>query len=54
MLSNRSFFSLACRSSSSLLRIIGPDEGAIGTLVLEEALEILETLDFVSSAPPSL
>lgn len=53
----RSFFSLAKRSSSSLLRIIGPDVGAIGLpviLVLEETLEIFETLDFVSSAPGSL
>ena len=53
----RSFFSLARRSSSSLLRIIGPDVGAIGLaaiLVLEETLEIFETLDFVSSAPASL
>jgi hypothetical protein len=53
----RSFFSFAKRSSSSLLRIIGPEVGAIGLpviLVFEETLEIFETLDFVSSAPGSL
>lgn len=56
MLSSLSFFSLASLASSSLLRITGPEEG-VGTfltLVLEEAREILETLDFESSAPLSL
>jgi hypothetical protein len=56
MLSSLSFFSLASLASSSLLRITGPEEGAgtFLTLVLEEAREILETLDFESSAPLSL
>jgi hypothetical protein len=56
MLSKRSFFSLAKRNSSSLLRITGPDVGA-GTafgFVLDEARETFDMLDLDSSAPFSL
>ncbi len=56
MLSSLSFFSLATLASSSLLRITGPEDGAgtFLTLVFEDAREILEMLDFESSAPLSL
>jgi hypothetical protein len=53
MLSILSFFSLACLNSSSRLKINGPEVGAIGFVGIfcfEDTLDILETLDFVSSA----
>ena len=49
ILSSLSFFSFAIRASSSLLKMIGPDV-VMGSLVLEEALEILEIDDLESSS----